>query len=86
MAVKRTILNHYECMARRTHRCCICDGMIVPGDVYECTVEVRSVGSYRYLWIHKEHVNPPCVDPPPEEWFRDVSNVLPFTIQLPRAA
>ena len=86
MSLKRRLLARRERTACQVHSCDVCEMPIFPGDYYEVSVEVRKNGSYSWLWVRKEHINPGCHFPPDEEGSDFDSNVIPFPIQLPFAA
>lgn len=59
-------LRHYESIARKEHFCNCCCKYIMPGEKYEGSVYVTKNNG---IIVSKQHVNPGCDFPSPEELF-----------------
>lgn len=60
MQNRSRVLRLKDTMAIKTHDCDACDEPIFPGDYYAMEVSVIRCGTYKYLRVRKEHLNPPC--------------------------
>lgn len=67
----RRVLGQRTHTALIEHYCDTCEHQIFPGDLYEVTVTLLVNGSYRYMQARKEHVNPACLFPDPDEYETD---------------
>jgi hypothetical protein len=83
MEAERRILAKRERTARIGHRCDVCDGIIFPGDRYKITIELFYQKPWKWLRVTKEHLNPWCLHPDPDEeeiardtYEQDTSNVI----------
>jgi hypothetical protein len=63
------ILRSYRRMAEVVHWCERCCTDILPGEFYEGEIMVgKTLGGREMFYVRKVHVDPPCDEPPVEEW------------------
>jgi len=82
---KETILSTDQYVAQTDHSCDVCQGYIMPGELYERRVIVtkgkNSDGTkWEGLYTRKEHVEPQCDPPDEEELFRNQHAKKPISI------
>lgn len=83
MTLTRRVLRSCDRRARVMHYCANCDNQIFPGDIYYILVEIRTVGTHKWLEVRKEHVHPSCPYDPedePSEYTFYNSNVYEFRL------
>ena len=76
----RHLLQCVEIVAIKTHRCDTCEHPIFPGDTYLRYLTLRVAGQYRQVSVRKEHLNPGCVDGPPEEETIQDEDTIPLPL------